>query len=213
MPGNMNLDLSGRTALVTGGARRIGRAIALALAEHGASVVVHYRNSTDEAEKVTRDIEGLGARAWTLQADLANQDDLENLIGRAVAAAGRLDILINNASMFHESTLEDVSLDQLLESIKLEAWAPLVLGRTFAAEVGSGHIVNILDTRAFDYDWAQRRISCGETYCGSCSRGKWQSGPPGLRLYARRARTFYPPLERTGLSGRIDGQGAAAADR
>jgi len=150
----MNLDLTGRTALITGGAKRVGRAIAMTLAEHGANLIINYRHSADEAESAAEEIRQKGPMAWTLRADLAAEDELDGLIDRCAELAGRVDILINNASAFTENTIETVTLDALIASVRTEAWAPLVLGRSFAQKMGNGHIVNITDTRVYDhYDW------------------------------------------------------------
>ena len=140
--------LQGKTALVTGAGRRLGRAIALGLARAGADVVIHYRSSADEAERVAEQARALGADAWTIRADLGDAGDAAELIGRAVETAGPLHVLINNASIFEPSTLEDVTFDRLIDNMKVNAWAPLELSRRFAAQnIESGHIVNLLDTR------------------------------------------------------------------
>lgn len=149
----MAFDLSRKTALVTGAARRIGKAIALELAERGADVVVHYRGSSEDALATASRIEQMDRRAWVLKADLSESRDLSAVIDNAAAMAGKVDILINNASSFAASEFESVTLDELWESIRLEAWAPFALGRDFARRMGGGHIVNILDTRVAGFDW------------------------------------------------------------
>jgi len=149
----MNLDLSGKTALITGSAKRIGRATALALADHGANVVVSYRASRSEAEELVAQIRRAGREAWSLRADLSVDEDLEGLVERAVELAGSLDILVNNASAFPESRFEEFTLDDLTRSIRVDAWAPVALARRFARRVSKGHIVNMLDTRVAGYDW------------------------------------------------------------
>jgi len=150
----VRVNLTGRTALVTGAAKRIGRAVSFALAEAGANVVIHYRRSAPEAEQLVRDIESSGARAWPLRADLAVEDDLEHLVDRACEAAGALDILVNNSSVFPPSSFDSFDLAELTESVEINAWAPFVLARHFARRADSGHIVNMLDTRIVGYDWA-----------------------------------------------------------
>src|SRR5262247_1982434 len=89
-----------KTALVTGAAKRIGRAIALDLARHGSAVAVHYRRSAAEAAEVVREIEDAGGRAVALQADLAREAHMHALIPRAVEAVGPLSCLVNSASLF-----------------------------------------------------------------------------------------------------------------
>ncbi len=144
--------LSGRTALVTGAARRLGRAVALALARAGADVVLHYRASGEEARGAAAAIEAAGRRAWCLQADLAEPDEVESLMPRAVDAAGGVDILVNNASVFAPSRVLDFRPADLHENVQVNTMAPLQLCRAFAAGGRGGDIVNFLDCRVVDYD-------------------------------------------------------------
>lgn len=146
--------LRGRTALVTGAAKRLGRAIALALAEEGADVAVHYRRSEREAEGLKDELEALGVRSWVVGADLGKAEECEGLVERAAGAAGSLDILVNSASVFAPSTLGDVTLEALMENMRVNAWAPLVLSRELAARADRGAIVNLLDTRVAGGDRA-----------------------------------------------------------
>ncbi|HEY4173525.1 MAG TPA: SDR family NAD(P)-dependent oxidoreductase, partial [Rhodopila sp.] len=89
-----------RVALVTGGARRLGRAIALALAHQGFDIAIHYGGSAEAAEETRRDIEALGRRAVTLQADLADEAAVGRLLPQAVERLGPVGVLVNNASLF-----------------------------------------------------------------------------------------------------------------
>src|ERR1700681_1985724 len=93
-------SLSGKVALVTGAAKRLGRAIALHLAGEGADVVVHYHRSVDEAQEVVAEITNLGRRAICLHADLAKKSDIDKLFAATKKEFARLDILVNNASNF-----------------------------------------------------------------------------------------------------------------
>ena len=93
----MQIDLKGKVALVTGGARDIGRATALLLAKSGASVVVNYNSSGDKARAVCDEIRAAGGRAVAVKADVTRMDDIRRLFQEASAAFGRLDILVNNA--------------------------------------------------------------------------------------------------------------------
>jgi len=144
--------LCGKTALVTGAARRIGRAIALALADAGASVVVHHRDSEDDARALCGELAARGAQAWPVAADLDDPAQVESLITRSLAAAGGLDFLVNNASAFAPDTLAEVTLERVMAMVRTNAWAPFVLSRSFAREVGRGKIVNLLDTRIKGHD-------------------------------------------------------------
>jgi len=146
------LRLEGKSALVTGAARRIGRAISLALAREGANVAVHYESSAREAADLVAEIEKLGARAVAIQADLSDPDSLGGLLGRAREELGKLEILVNNASVFPSDSLETVDLASLERNLEINAWAPLVLTRAFAAQTERGHVVNLLDSRVSGFD-------------------------------------------------------------
>ncbi len=142
----------GTTALVTGAAKRIGREIAIALAQEGANIVIHYRNSAKEAEELCSRLTEYHVLCWSVKADFENSEEYETLIKRSVETAGWLDILINSASTFFPNTLKDLNLQSLQKGVEVNAWAPFVLIRDFARTVGQGKIVNLLDTRIAGYD-------------------------------------------------------------
>ena len=101
--------LKGKVALVTGGARRIGRAIALGLAEQGAKVAVHYRNSEQEATTTVREIEALGTSARSFRADLFEVEAIRKLVSEVEGSLGPVDILINNAAVFGRTPWDQVT--------------------------------------------------------------------------------------------------------
>jgi 3-oxoacyl-[acyl-carrier protein] reductase len=103
-------ELAGRVALVTGAARRIGRAIALALAADGAAVVINTRASRDEAEAVAAEIEGQGGQALVQLADVTDEAAVQGMVDAALARFGRLDILVNNAADRRQAPLTAISL-------------------------------------------------------------------------------------------------------
>jgi len=144
--------LRGRTALVTGSAVRIGRAICLALARAGADVVVHYHTSEAQARELVGLIERMGRRAWAVGADLAEPGGPETVFAAAEAQAGTVDVLVNNASVFPADSLWQVSAESLARNMNLHALAPLVLARRMARQCDAGHVVNMLDTRVACYD-------------------------------------------------------------
>ncbi len=143
--------LSGQTVLVTGGAKRLGRAVALRLAQAGADVIVHCLRSVVEAEAVAGEIRALGRQAWVKQADLEDAAQAEAMFDRARRAAGKVDILVNSAAIFPQGRLADLAAAELERNLRVNALAPLVLGRALARS-GGGCIVNLLDSRMTDYD-------------------------------------------------------------
>jgi NAD(P)-dependent dehydrogenase (short-subunit alcohol dehydrogenase family) len=139
--------LTGKVALVTGSAKRLGRAIALSLAQEGADVIIHFQNSETEANSAVAEILKLGRRAISVQADLAKSADIRRLFARVTMDFNRLDILVNNASNFlhteFESTTEeiwDASLDVNLKAAFFcsQAAAPLL-------KQSRGSIINLSD--------------------------------------------------------------------
>lgn len=146
-------SLSGKTALVTGGAVRLGRATARALSAEGAWVVIHYSRSEAAALELAEELAATGGKAWTLRADFESADDIASLLPRAQELAGGLDALVNNASIFPAGRLAEVSWGDLARNMHVNAWAPFSLSRSFAEQVGGGSVVNFLDTRIRGYDW------------------------------------------------------------
>jgi NAD(P)-dependent dehydrogenase (short-subunit alcohol dehydrogenase family) len=139
-------------ALVTGAARRVGRAIALALGEAGFDVVVHFRSSGDEAEKTAADLQARGARAWLLRADLANVAEIEGLFGEVGEQAGRLDLLVNSASSFFRTPFGSTREKEFDELLASNLKAPFFCSQFAAALMnagGGGQIVNLLDAAVF----------------------------------------------------------------
>jgi len=142
-----------KTVLVTGAARRIGRAVALDLARHGWAVAVHYNHSAEAAEEVVDEIEALGGRAVALDADLFSEQDVQALIPRAVEALGPLDALVNNASVFEWDTAMTATRASWDLHMEVNLRAPFVLMQHFAALLPpetDGAIVNLIDERVFN---------------------------------------------------------------
>lgn len=144
--------LEGRTALVTGGARRLGRAMASSLSRAGATVVVHYHTSRDDAQATAAGIEVLGGRAFLVDGDLSDARAASALCRRAGdACGGALDILVNNASVFAPGSAQATGIAEwdLAQAVNLRA--PFLLAQAFAAQLageGPADIVNLNDGRA-----------------------------------------------------------------
>lgn len=105
----MSRLLEGRTALVTGAARRIGRAIALALAAEGAGVAITYRRSKDEASETVAELTSHGAAAIAVYCDLTDESSVNTAVAEVIAHLGRLDLLVNNAGLFASAPLEEIT--------------------------------------------------------------------------------------------------------
>ncbi|KZD09686.1 SDR family oxidoreductase [Oceanibaculum pacificum] len=140
-------------ALVTGAARRIGRAIALDLAGHGWDVALHANRSLDEAHRLAAEIAALGRKAVVLQADLAHEPAVETLVPAAVAALGPLGLLVNNASTFEKDDIATASRASWEAHIEPNLRAPLVLTQAFARQLPAdraGCVVNLIDQRVWN---------------------------------------------------------------
>lgn len=140
-------------ALVTGAARRIGRAIALDLARHGWWVAVHYNRSADPARELVAEIEGFGGRAGAFQADLASEEDTDGLIDKAAAALGPVLCLVNNASVFEDDRPNTVTRESWDRHMQVNLRAPFVLIQAFARQLPAerqGNVINILDQRVWN---------------------------------------------------------------
>lgn len=148
------MDLHGRTALVTGAGRRVGRAIAIALGERGMRVAVHYHGSAEGAAETVRLIDGAGGTARALRADLADPDAAPALVAQAVAAFGGLDVLVNSAAVMERTPFGEISVAQWERIFALNLRAPFFLCQAaapyLAAAAGGGAIVNIADLAAFE---------------------------------------------------------------
>ena len=139
--------LEGQTVLVTGGANRIGRAVATALADAGCRVVVHARSSMEEAQALATELGGVA-----LSADLGDPEQAEGLVAASRDALGaRIDHVVNNASHFARRTLADARYEDLDAMMRLHAWAPLAIARA-AASQGASSVINLLDTRVTSRD-------------------------------------------------------------
>ena len=137
-----------KNVLVTGAAKRLGRAIALYLAGEGWNVAIHYHGSADEAENVAKDLRAKGAKAATFKANLSREEESAALIGRAAAELGPLTALINSASLFENDDWQSASRASWDAHMETNLRAPFVLSQAFARQVpDKGAIVNIVDQR------------------------------------------------------------------
>lgn len=141
-----------KTVLVTGGARRIGRAIVEGLAEAGFSIAIHANASIEDAEKLATQLGARGTRAIAVSADLRDENAARDMIRRANDVLGGLDLLVNNASIFEKDSLTDFTKDLWDRHFDIHVRAPSILVSEFAKlvpENGRGLVVNIIDQRVW----------------------------------------------------------------
>lgn len=128
-------------ALITGAGKRLGRAMALYLAERGFGVAIHYHSSADEAEEVAALCRSKGVKAVIVAADLTREDDMQTLVPRAVEAiGGPLSVLVNSASIFEHDTIETGTRESWDRHIESNLRAPFVLTQQFAAQAPAPHV-------------------------------------------------------------------------
>ncbi|AAY80454.1 SDR family NAD(P)-dependent oxidoreductase [Sulfolobus acidocaldarius] len=141
--------LKGRTALITGSAKRIGRGIALGLAKEGVNIVLHYNTSEESALRLKDEIEEIGVKCWLVKGELSK--DYAKILDNAFKLTeGNLDFLINNASIFPASK---VTMENLNSIVTVNSWVPLLLSLDFSRKLSKGKIVNILDSIISGYNF------------------------------------------------------------
>ena len=138
------IDLNGKRALVAGGSRGIGAAIALALAENGADVAFTYQSSKEGADRVSAAIEQAGRRGFAIQADSADPQAIANAVERAVDDLGGLDILINSAAIAYYGPIAELDIDEYQKLMDVNVRAPMLFAKAAIPHLSSGgRIVNI----------------------------------------------------------------------
>lgn len=188
------LPLAGQVALVTGAARRLGRAIAEALGAEGVRVVVHYGSSGAEAEQVVHGLRSMGTDAWLLQADLADAEATQALVEGAAALAGApVDILVNSASIFAASRLLLFPAEELAANLQVNALAPLWLSRGLAAQNRAGQILNLLDCKIVEYDAEHAAYHLSKRMLFSLTRMLALELAPRIRVNAVAPGLILPP--------------------
>jgi len=141
----MTQSLHGKSALVTGGAKRIGRQIALTLATAGADLTITYRNSHAEAAETVQAIERLGRRALAVECDVRSEESVRAALAASAAFHGRLDVLVNNAAVFSSSPLDQITLEDWDAVFATNTRGPYLVAREAlpALRAAGGRIVNI----------------------------------------------------------------------
>ncbi len=151
-------SFDGKRALVTGGARRLGRQVAISLGNTGAALAIHYNSSAEPAETLCRELGERGCHAVPVQADLRQPDAVEGLFQESWDALGGLDFLVNNASIFPPGRMDELKLQDLHRNLAVNAWAPFLLTRALWRQIkgtaARASVVNMLDTRLVGGDLA-----------------------------------------------------------
>jgi 3-oxoacyl-[acyl-carrier protein] reductase len=183
----MSQKLSGKVAVVTGASKGIGASIALHLAAEGAAVVVNYASSKDGAERVVGEIVRKGGKAVAVQANVANQDDIQRLFSEAKKAFGRLDILVNNAGIYEFAPIENVTAEHFHKLFDLNVLGLILASQEAVKYFGAdgGNIVNISSVVATLAPPATSVYSATKAAVNAVTRSLAQElGPRNIRVNA-----------------------------
>jgi NAD(P)-dependent dehydrogenase (short-subunit alcohol dehydrogenase family) len=181
------LNMPLKTALVTGGAKRIGRAIVEDLAAHGFAVAIHANGSLEEAQALAAMLDGRGAKAAVLQCDLCDGEATAGLIAAAVAALGPLDLLVNNASLFQPDSVQSFNDALWDRHFAVHVKAPSILASDFVRQLPqgtAGSIVNIIDQRVWNPTPRYYSYTLSKAALWMATRTMAQSFAPGVRVNA-----------------------------
>jgi NAD(P)-dependent dehydrogenase (short-subunit alcohol dehydrogenase family) len=173
-------------ALVTGGARRIGRAIALELAANGWDVALHYRHSAQQADATVEELRALGAQAFAFRAELGDAAELEGLLPAVVERHGRVDAVVNNASLFEHDDVASFTAEVALRHFNANVTPAIVLARALHQHVRSqgcgGCVVNLLDQKLWNSNPDHLSYTLSKAALEAASKLLAQALAPALRV-------------------------------
>nr|BAL52731.1 short-chain dehydrogenase/reductase [uncultured Chloroflexota bacterium] len=198
----MVVPLEGRTILITGAARRIGRWMALACARAGADVILHHGHSPAEAEALAQEIAAAGRRAWILQADLSDERQVLALAERLKDFEG-LYALVNNAAIFEPLSFLETTLEDWHRHLTIILTAPFLLSQAFACHLGrrEGRIVNILDWRALRPGADHFPYTVAKAALAAMTRALAQSLAPHILVNGIAFGAILPPADNAPMKG------------
>jgi len=179
--------------LITGAVKRLGRIAAETFAARGWDVVIHHRGPIGRAADAGDAVRGNGRRCWTVEGDLDDPAAAAGLVARALNRAGRLDALVNNASVFEPGRLTETGDAQLDRILGVNLRAPLVLTRDFAALVEYGLVINLLDSRIEGPDWTHFAYTLSKQALAAATRMAALELAPGIRVNAVAPGPVLPP--------------------
>jgi NAD(P)-dependent dehydrogenase (short-subunit alcohol dehydrogenase family) len=174
-------------ALVTGAARRIGRALALTAAEAGFDLAIHHRNAEEDAQSLAAEARAMGRQAAVLKAELTDEAETSALVGRAARELGPVTLLINNASVFQDDRIENLTRASWDAHMETNLRAPIVLCQAFAAALPAdleGQIINLLDQRVLKPNPQFLSYSLSRAALWAATRTLAQALAPRIRVNA-----------------------------
>jgi len=191
------MNFSGKSFLITGSARRLGREIALALAANGADIVIHHSHSPSLADEVAAAIRGMGRKAWIVESDLSDPQNADLLVSRAWECTP-LDGIVNNAAVFYKQEWFDTSIELWQDTLAINLTAPFLISKAFAkilSEMNTGRIVNMLDWRALRPGDDHLAYTVSKAALGSLTRSLAQAFAPRISVNALALGAVLPPSD------------------
>ena len=174
-----------KTALVTGGAKRVGRSICLGLAASGYSVVIHHNRSENDAQTLVDEIQSMGGKASAVSGDLTSSHNIAALFQNAVSEFGPIDLLINNASVFEEDSYHAFDEDVWDRHFNLHVKAPSLLAAEFVKQnLSDGLIINMIDERVWKLTPNFTSYTLSKTALWNATRTMAQAFAPNVRVNA-----------------------------
>lgn len=143
------MEIKNKNVIITGSAKRIGRAIALALAKRGANLVIHYQNAKQEADETARELESFGVKTLTVGADISSSEEVKKMVDQTVKHFGKIDVLVNNAAIYYATPFDTLTEDQWDKMIDINLKGSFLGAKYVADEMlktGGGKIINIADS-------------------------------------------------------------------
>ena len=195
------MDAAGKVALITGGARRVGRALSLGLGRAGADVAVNYHSSSAEARSVVGELEAMGRRAVAIKADVSRRSEIQQLIRTIGKEFGRLDILVNSAASFESAPFLEIEESDWDQVMAVNLKGPFLLMQEAAPMLGAnqqGLIVNIADLSAFQAWPSYAHHAVSKAGLVHLTRIAARALAPAIRVNCIAPGTVLPPEGYTG---------------
>lgn len=196
------MDAAGKVALVTGGARRVGRALSLGLGRAGADVAVHYYSSSAEARSVVDELEAMGRRAVAIKANVSRRSEIQQLVRTVGEEFGRLDILVNSAASFESAPFLEIEESDWDQVMAVNLKGPFLLMQEAASLLRAnqqGLIVNIADLSAFQAWPSYAHHAVSKAGLVHLTRIAARALAPAIRVNCIAPGTVLPPEGYTGL--------------
>lgn len=184
-----------KTALITGGAKRIGKRISLVLAEAGFDIALHYNRSASDAEDTAGQIRKLGRQCELFKYDLLNDGELNTLVPNVIEKFPGLNLLVNNASLFDKAAIKDTDAEMFDRQFAANVRAPFFLMKQFALSCQTGQIINLLDARISQPDFNYAAYTLTKKTLAELTKMAAVEFAPGIRVNGVAPGIILPPAD------------------